>query len=178
MITRKGTNQYKTKRRMTVLESVLVVCLFATGVTAWGIHDRNTFIKNAISPLADSVVYAAEPTPTPKPTVDQMVDTYSKLYTSSRWEANRTKALLHFLLLREQNYGGSNNCGDSGKACGPLQFHEPTYQGYRKIMIKRGLVDYVGSRLDMHDAIQTAAWAIADGRENAWGPVLRGEIKL
>jgi hypothetical protein len=36
----------------------------------------------------------------------------------------------------------------------------------------------MGSRLDMENAIDTAAWAIADGRETAWGPIARGEIKL
>jgi hypothetical protein len=86
--------------------------------------------------------------------------------------------MLHYLLLREQNYGGSNNCGDSGKACGPLQFHEPTYIGYRKIMIQRRLIDIVGSRFNMDNAIETAAWAINDGREGAWGPIARGEIKI
>lgn len=68
MITLKGSNQHKTRRRMTVLESVLTIGILATGITAWGIHDRQAFIKNAISPLADPV-YAAETatTPTPKP---------------------------------------------------------------------------------------------------------------
>jgi hypothetical protein len=114
----------------------------------------------------------------PPPNVDELVDKYSKRYGITTYTKNRTKALLHFLLLREQNYGGSNNCGDSGKACGPLQFHAATYEGYRKIMIKRGLVTELGSRLDMEDAIETCAWAINDGREEAWGPVARGEIKL
>ena len=119
---------------------------------------------------------AVAPTPTPK--VDDLVDTYAKKYGNTTYRQNRTKAMLHFLLLREQNYGGSTNCGDGGKACGPLQFHEPTYIAYRKIMINRGLVTELGSRLDMENAIETAAWAINDGRESAWGPVARGEIKL
>ena len=76
-------------------------------------------------------------TPTPTPKVDDLVDTYSKKYGSTRYEQNRIKVALHFLLLREQNYGGSNACGDSGKACGPLQFHAPTYTAYRNIMIKK-----------------------------------------
>jgi hypothetical protein len=118
------------------------------------------------------------PTPTPTPKVDDLVDKYAKKYGMTTYKQNRTKVLLHFLLLREQNYGGSTNCGDGGKACGPLQFHEPTYIAYRKIMINRGLVTELGSRLDMENAIETAAWAINDGREGAWGPVARGEITL
>lgn len=117
-------------------------------------------------------------TPTPTPKIDDLVDTYSKKYGKTRYQANAIKVKLHFLLLKEQNYGGSNNCGDSGKACGPLQFHEPTYKAYRKIMIKNGFVTELGSRLDMEDAIETTAWAISDGRETAWGPIARGEIKL
>jgi hypothetical protein len=116
--------------------------------------------------------------PTPTPRVDDLVDTYSKKYGKTRYQQNRIKAMLHFLLLREQNYGGSNNCGDSGKACGPLQFHAGTYKGYRNIMIKRGLITDMGSRLSMNDAVETAAWAISDGRERAWGPVARNEIIL
>jgi hypothetical protein len=116
--------------------------------------------------------------PTPTPDVDKLVDTYSKKYGKTRYEQNRIKVALHFLLLKEQNYGGSNNCGDSGKACGPLQFHEPTYIAYRNIMIKKGFVMEIGSRLDMENAIETTAWAISDGREIAWGPIARGEIKL
>ncbi|TVL99545.1 MAG: hypothetical protein CV087_17450 [Candidatus Brocadia sp. WS118] len=131
-----------------------------------------------VSPPVKTITEAYTPTPTPTPKVDDLVDTYSKKYGKTPYKANRTKALLHFLLLREQNYGGSNNCGDSGKACGPLQFHAGTYQGYRKIMMDKGLVSDMGSRLDMEDAIETTAWAINDGRESAWGPVARGEIKL
>ena len=110
--------------------------------------------------------------------VDAWVDKYAKKYGKNRFYQNRTKALIHFLLLREQNYGGTNNCGDSGLACGPLQFHEATYIGYRKLMIQEGLTTFLGSRLDMENAIETASWAINNGRENAWGPVARGEIKL
>ena len=112
------------------------------------------------------------------PDIDEWVDKMSKKYGRGRYEQNRIKVVLHFLLLKEQNYGGSNACGDGGAACGPLQFHEPTYQGYRKQMIKEGNVTYVGSRLDIYDAVETAAWAISTGREKAWGPMLRGEIKV
>jgi hypothetical protein len=110
--------------------------------------------------------------------VDILVDTYASKYGKTSYERNRIKALLHYLLLREQNYGSSEACGDGGKACGPLQFHEPTYISYRSMMIKKGLVKEMGSRLNMKDAIETTAWAIANGKEKAWGPVFRGEIKI
>jgi hypothetical protein len=131
---------------------------------------------SVISPCSDSGCQSVQYIP--QETLDTMVHDYSYKYGKTSYERNRIKAMLHYLLLREQNYGGSEACGDGGKACGPLQFHEPTYISYRKIMIKRGLVNDMGSRLDMEDAIETTAWAIADGRERAWGPIARGEIQL
>lgn len=110
--------------------------------------------------------------------VDILVDTYANKYGTTPYAKNRTKALIHYLLLREQNYGATTACGDSGLACGPLQFHEATYIAFRKSMIKKGFVSSVGSRLNMKDAIETTAWAIANGREKEWGPVMRGEIKI
>lgn len=110
--------------------------------------------------------------------VDALVDFYSEKYTPNKYEKSIMKAKLHFLLSKESKHGLDKNHGDNGKAGGPLQFHEPTYIGYRKIMIKRGLTDYIGSRYDYKDAIETTAWAISDGRESSWGPIMRGEIKI
>jgi hypothetical protein len=144
-------------------------------VTAIGTIVYLKLQPKVISMIPDNFVYAVEPAPL---TVDEMVDKYSAKYGKTVWLKNRTKVMLHFLLLREQNYGGSNNCGDSGKACGPLQYHQPTYIGYRTIMMNKKLVDHMGTRLDMEDAIETTAWAINDKRETAWGPIARNEIKL
>lgn len=114
---------------------------------------------------------------TPK-TIDTLVDMYSMRYGKTKWMQLRTKVILHYLLLREAAYGNTKTCGDSGLACGPLQFHDATYISFRQIMIERGLTTKLGSRWDMEDSIETAAWAINDGRENNWGPISRGEIKL
>lgn len=123
------------------------------------------------------VVYASEAITTDQQ-IDRWVDKYATRYGKDRWFRNRTKALLHYLLLREQNYGGSDKCGDSGLSCGPLQFRVGTYADFRKEMMRKGLTKDMGSRLDMEDAIETAAWAINNGKEKHWGPVLREEIKL
>jgi len=114
---------------------------------------------------------------TPK-TIDTLVDMYANRYGKTAWTKLRTKTILHYLLLREAAYGNTKTCGDSGLACGPLQFHDATYISFRQIMIERGLTTKIGSRWDMEDSIETAAWAINDGRENNWGPIARGEIKL
>lgn len=111
-------------------------------------------------------------------TVDFLVDMYATKYGKTKWLQLRTKALVHFMLLREAAYGNTTTCGDSGLACGPLQFHEPTYISYRKQMISKGLAQDMGSRWDMENAIDTASYIINEGGENNWGPVARGEIKI
>ena len=110
--------------------------------------------------------------------VDAWVDKYATIYTSNVIQKNYTKAMIHFLLFKESKYGEDKRYGDGGLAGGPLQFHEATYIDYRKHMIQEGLTASLGSRLDMENAIETLAWAINNDRENAWGPVARGEIKL
>ena len=139
-----------------------------------------------VSPCSDSgctvlvkTVYA-EDTLSDYQKIDLWVDEDCNRFFNgkSQYYINRCKALTHYLLLREQNYGGSNNCGDSGKACGPMQFHEPTYKANRTAMIKKGLTKEMKSRLDMESAIETAIYMFSIGQEKQWGPVARSEITL
>jgi hypothetical protein len=111
-------------------------------------------------------------------TVNDMIDAAAVKYAKTKWEVLTIRVKLHYLLLRESAYGNTTSCGDQGLSCGPLQFRTPTYTAFRKIMIDRGLVNHMGSRLDLQDSIETCAWAISDGRENNWGPILRGDIKI
>lgn len=129
-----------------------------------------------LSPLSDNPVYAMEAPKEAPLTIDQMVEKHSTKY-SDRLGKSHTKALLHCLLNKESHYGEDKGMGDGGLAGGILQFHESTYIGYRKIMIKSGLVKSIGDRFDYENAIETTAWAINDGRGNAWGPILRGECE-
>jgi len=135
-----------------------------------------------VSPCSDSgchvKVVEAEERLSDYQKIDRWVDIYAEKYGKSRYQINRLKALTHYLLLREQNYGGSTNCGDSGKACGPMQFHAGTYAKNREDMLKKGLAFDFGSRLDMENAIETAIYMFSIGQEKQWGPVLREEIKL
>ena len=105
--------------------------------------------------------------------VDCWVDQYAHQYAKSDAEVNRIKVLLHFLLYKESMYGVNTNCGDGGLSCGPLQFHQSTWERMRNQM-----GEPIGDRFDMRLAIQTTAWAIATGHELEWGPVLRGEIQI
>jgi hypothetical protein len=104
---------------------------------------------------------------------DTWVTKYAKMYGKTPGEVNHTRELLHCLLYNEAGYGSNKGKGDGGLASGPLQFHQATYIGYRKIMMKQGLVKEMGDRDNMEDAINTAAWALSTGRGDAWGPILR-----
>lgn len=109
------------------------------------------------------------------PDFDFYVNKYVDKYMTH--DKEYTKYKLRCLYWKESRNGTSDAHGDNGMAGGPLQFWQETYNNYRKIMIKRGLVTEIGSRYDLENAIETTVWAISDGRELAWGPILRGECK-
>lgn len=82
--------------------------------------------------------------------------------------------IMHCLAHRENGHNGNPSAhGDGGKAGGPFQFHQPTWEGYRKEMIKAGVATEIGSRYDFKESSRTTAWAIANGRAKAWGPLAR-----
>jgi len=110
--------------------------------------------------------------------VDCWVDQYAHQYAKSDAEVNRIKVMLHFLLYKESGYGSNLNCGDNFKACGPLQYWEATYISIRDEMMEKGLVQVMGDRHDMRNAIETTAYALSEGRDNLWGPLNRGELKI
>lgn len=108
--------------------------------------------------------------------LDRIVDKNAKRFSyGSADRYSELKATLHCLLYFESKHTAANGHGDNGKAGGPFQFWEGTYEGFRKIMIKKGLTDHIGSRYDLEDATETTAWALVDGRGLNWGPILRGE---
>ncbi len=81
--------------------------------------------------------------------------------------------IMHCLAHRENGHAANRNCGDSGKACGPFQFHQETWNRMRKQMIKAGLATEIGDRYDKRESARTTAWAIANGRALEWGPISR-----
>lgn len=187
MKTRRGHNQYKAKYGFDTKTKVRIgfCLLFIAGVVYSGASAKAEaqWFDNVIAPCpekcAGSSAELHPPVPTPTPmTLDAMIDKYAMKYGSTKWIQLRTKALLHAMLLHETAYGNTTKCGDQGLSCGPLQFREPTYNGFRKEMIKKGLVEEMGSRFDLENSIDTAAYMVATGHEDNWGPVLRGEVKL
>lgn len=108
--------------------------------------------------------------------LDRIVDKNAKRFSYGSVDRySELKAVLHCLLYFESKHTAADGHGDNGKAGGPFQFWEDTYNGYRRIMIKAELTDHIGSRYDLEDATETTAWALTDGRGKAWGPILRGE---
>jgi hypothetical protein len=173
----KGTNQFKNKYKyiwglsseaiISIFQLLILILILA--IIAYKMQPK------VISMIPDKIVYAEEPKSL---TIDEMVDKYSKQFGKTRWEQNRFKAMTHYLLLREQNYGGSNAMGDNGLAGGPMQFHAGTYTANRQRMIDKGLTDHMGSRFDMEDSISTAIYMFSLKQEKQWGPVARNEIIL
>jgi hypothetical protein len=125
-----------------------------------------------------SVVFAAEhkttlaPSPTPRD-VDVFVGAAVDEFFSDPSRQSEVRMILHCLLNRETKHNYAKGHGDGGQAGGPLQFHQPTWEGYRKLMIKAGLASEIGSRDDLKEAIRTTIWAIKTNRATAWGPILR-----
>lgn len=169
-----GSNQYEDKYRLISKDAERSVWMVATLCLLGVIF----FIKTQpaiISPLADSPVCSSIG---PPKTADYLVDFYSSRYGKNRWDKLVIKVKLHFLLLKESAYGGTKSCGDGGLACGPLQYHLPTWFGFRKIMLAQRLITEIGNRENLEQSIETTAWAIANGRELNWGPLARKEIIL
>lgn len=108
---------------------------------------------------------SVRPRKAPTPEIATLVAKYSTMYGTSR-------QTLLCLLEKESSYGKNKGHGDHGKAGGPLQFHQPTWNELRKKMGKP-----LGSRYNMEQSIETASWAISKGMGYLWGPIQRGECK-
>lgn len=127
-----------------------------------------------ISPVsANPIVKVVEEIP--QENLDTWVDKYTRKYFDG-YKVSEVKMIMHCLLHRESGHGASHNCGDSGLACGPLQFHQETWNRMRGQMLKAGLIEDIGNRLDMEQAIHTTVWAIYSGRATEWGPIYRNYI--
>lgn len=183
----KGSNQHVNKyglKKDVVWSLVKLFIFMVFGIAviqAVRFYSRIAFYEwrdqNVIAPCPDfcannHLVFAMEK---PNYDLDELVDKFSNKYGKTTYLKNRTKAMIHYLLLRETNYGNSTGMGDGGLAGGPLQFHESTYVANSKRMMLLGLRDHVGTRFDLQDSIEVCAWMINQGQENQWGPIYRGE---
>ena len=132
--------------------------------------------KAIISPLVNKTC-AKEIIYREKENIDTWIDKYAKKYSKSKTQESRLKYQLHCLAYFETKHNAFKTCGDSQKACGLYQYHLNTWISFRKIMIKKGLIDEIGDRFNVKQAIETTAWALSDGRINNWGPAKRGKCQ-
>ncbi len=88
-------------------------------------------------------------------------------------QQSEMRMIMHCLLYRETKHDLSKGHGDGGRAGGPLQFWQGTWEGYRKLMISEGYTDEISDRYNLKEAIRTTVWAIKHDRAKAWGPILR-----
>jgi hypothetical protein len=189
-----GSNQFQDKYKSRVFghfDKVLAVLLFAYLMFLAFNFTKSYATGMATDHWLNSLEYGTQPEVNiyfdlaPKKglkeqtmNIDLLVNEYATKYGKTLSDKHRIKVLVHFLLYREAGYGTNPNCGDSGKACGPLQYWEGTWNRMRGQMKRQGYIHEIGSRMDMEQSIETTAWAIANGHENEWGPISRNEIKI
>ncbi|HEC67025.1 MAG TPA: hypothetical protein ENI23_17245 [bacterium] len=149
---------------------VLLFTLFRIGVIAF-----NPVLLSPIPEHQFTIVKETTEITVVQENVDTWIDRYAYEYTQSKEKAEYLKYQLHCLYWKESRNGISKARGDGGKAAGSMQFWKATYVRFASEMMRLGLRTNIGSRLNDHDAIQVAAWAIANGHAREWGPVSRGE---
>jgi len=142
--------------------------------------------ENYVSPVSKTEVrpavkFAVVPVESkeerPEAQVSVLVEAVAAKYAHGDYEKYRLIYQLHCLLWKESNYYLNKAHGDNGLAGGALQFHEGTWVSFRREMMRQGLVAEIGSRYDLEQAVETAAWALAHGKGNHWGPIARGECR-
>ncbi|MEK6877964.1 MAG: hypothetical protein AABY22_00070 [Nanoarchaeota archaeon] len=161
-------------------------------VAFWGHYEQSQAYRRLIDPLPKVTSVTPTTTPTITPTVtpviievrsensnvlDEYVDEAAKKYGKGKDGYSKLKSTLHCLLYFETKHGYANGKGDNGLAEGLTQFHQSTWTAFRKQMIKLGLAKEVYARTDDYEVIMTTAWALANGKERHWGPILRGSCR-
>ena len=116
---------------------------------------------------------------TPDENVDAWIREAAAKYANASYPESYLKYQLHCLANKESGhrYDQHTKCGDNNASCGLFQYKQPTWDGFRKIMMKEGLADEIGSLWDDELQVETTAWALSDGRHQNWGPWLRNECR-
>lgn len=164
------------KKRARYYRDLAAIGYLALVISLTGAFVQNKLNEPVISPIASKVFAYKVTEERMVESIDTWVGKYVDKYFEKNTQRSEVRMLMHCLLHREsghQPHDANGPHGDNGKAGGILQFHQPTWEGYRKLMIKDGLVGEIGSRYNPEQAIETTVWAISTGRAYAWGPVAR-----
>jgi len=158
----------------------------ATNELFFGTHTAKAQVGEVLNDAAGgySLTTSISPTPAPQlvivatPLPEQEMDDMSAYISQAVNEflpTHKSEALMimHCLAHREAGHGASNAHGDNGKAGGPFQFWNETWNRMRGQMIAQGVANEIGSRYDKLESARTTAWALANGRALEWGPILR-----
>lgn len=105
--------------------------------------------------------------------IDQFTGDAVDEFFESPAQQSEMRMIMHCLLYRETKHDLSKGMGDGGRAGGPLQFWQATWEGYRKLMIDEGYTKEISDRYNLKEAIRTTVWAIKNDRAKAWGPIYR-----
>lgn len=177
----KGTNQFQnkyglrpdTKRTIAYLLFLMLV-IAIVGFFAQVDFKKEQQRNNIKSPLGWKPEVFAEEIQvfTLTENQDTWIGQYAEKYATKSKNASYLRYQLHCLANKENGHHANDKCGDNGKSCGMYQYREGTWNGFRKEMIKKGLASEVGSLWDDQQAIETTAWALANGKENHWGPIV------
>lgn len=105
--------------------------------------------------------------------LDLLIGSSVDEFFTDRSQRSEMRMIMHCLAHRENGHAANRNCGDSGLACGPFQFHPETWTRMRSRMVQGGVATEIGDRYDLKESTRTTVWAIKNGRGLEWGPILR-----
>lgn len=175
---------YKRKTRPKWVSDALVIMALVTGVLLGaGQSKLHTWYKayassQFVSPLAQGTIRIVEKE-VPAENIDTWIAEAATKYANTSYPESYLKYQLHCLANKESGhrYNDHTKCGDGGKSCGLYQYRQATWNGFRKIMMQKGLASEIGSLWDNKLQVETTAWALSDGRHQNWGPWLRGACR-
>lgn len=180
----------RTKRYRRFRDTMFSALLMITGILA--ITALVAYIRLPVHVPVSPLAHASEPetlirgsvggvpAPSPPPTakdnprlLDQIIGEAVDEFFTDRSQRSELRMIMHCLAHRENGHAANDHCGDSGKACGPFQFHLETWLRMRKQMIKEGYATEIGDRYDLTESTRTTVWAIRNENGLEWGPINR-----
>jgi hypothetical protein len=181
---RVGSNQYRLKaaswfqRKNAGLKNgtwLNVFLGFALIGLVWAVFSTSETV-HLVTPLAHAQVAgnsAELSVPTPTPTIEiENMDVWNGKYIDQFASGDSERSLWRYQFNCIEHFESTHHYttrnGDNGLAQGLFQYHQETWVGYRKRMIKEGLITEIGSPYNDEQAIQTTAYIFAHGGQQNW----------
>lgn len=178
---RKTTETWKRDASMVLNVSLfLIICVMVANnaITAWNDKRNQAWSDSILNPEVTIsnryIEYIDKPIIVEQENIDTWIGKYSDYYANTKKPASYLRYQLHCLANKESGhrYNDHKKCGDNGKSCGLYQYRQPTWEMFRKEMIKKGLVSEIGSLWNNEQATETTAYALSQGYDNHWGPIV------